>query len=71
MREYVVRHLTDSDVWSSITIPAFSTHAVVVTSDGSVADISIESANELIRYCGMRRMYTVEEVQEGVTYARA
>ena len=63
MTEYVVRHLQDANVWSSITIPAFSTHGVVVTADGTVADISIESATELLRYCATNRWYTVEEME--------
>ena len=66
MTEYVVRSLQDANVWSSITIPAFSTHGVVVTADGTVADISIDSANELLRYCTSNRNYDVQVVTTGI-----
>ena len=61
MQEYLVRHLRNLSVWTSITIDPNDTHALVVR-DTSIETVSYQTASEILAYCEQSGDFVVTTV---------
>lgn len=66
MTEYIIRHNTRRDVWSSITLDRSdhtATFGQVYTSDNSAVIVPLETAEMLVAFARTHNEYTVDVVR--------
>lgn len=63
MREYLIVHTHDTSIWTSVTIDAADTHALLVHGDDNiVSTVPFQTADELVQYCTQSPDFLVREV---------
>lgn len=61
MREYVIVHVLNQSIWSSLTIDPHDTHALVYQ-DGHLSTVAYDTASCILQYCTQSPDYLVEEI---------